>query len=275
MIPYFLVLSFGVVGALIVVISFFVLPTDDALRRRDHRARTMVSIGIAVASISVAIGVYYLKEQSDLEHERRTASLNFFKSMLQFGVSAKHMEYIKDYCNGIYFSKEACQENGALAARFSSSLPSVDFTFSQVARGARTFATSSRLAIYLIEGEVSLKGRMPITIDTNIQKITAASRPSVKLMDQLRDLSDTFQAKADEMSAIYCMFAESTSRSWAEFDELIKQLDGALGAVADSDDQLRLMRLQAKDLQVANVDCANVRGAIDDVLPVGGGGGGG
>jgi hypothetical protein len=243
----------------------------------------LVTVGIALVSITVAIEAFNLKEESDSEHDRVTASLNFFKSMLQFGVSSKHMDYIRESCDQA-FDSDSCRERGALAVKFSSSLPSVDFIFSQVARGTRNFAANNRVATYLIDGEATLKARMPTTVDENVRKITSTSRPNgatsaprpnAGTTGKLRILVDTFQIKANEMSVIYCMFAESTNRSWAAFDDLIKQLDDILGAFASPDDQLRLIRRKAEKLKVAGVDCTNVRAAVDEMLPSGGGDGGG
>ena len=194
---YWLLSLVATVGSLAIIISFFVLRREDKVRQLDHRARSLAVIGIALVSFCVAIGAYYLKEKLDLEHERRTASLSFIKAMFQFAISTRHLEDISTHCY-TELNREACQESGALAVKFSVSLPSVEYTFEQVARGASSLYPAYRLAIYLIDADAALKGRMPILVEGSIGKIAATSGQRGS-KDPLRRNIDDFRSKAQEM----------------------------------------------------------------------------
>jgi len=277
MLSYLIAIISFVLGLSAVAISFFALPAAETIRRREHAARTVVSLGVALISVSVAISVFLAKEWTDAEHDRIVASLGFFKSMLQYGVSAKHMGYILQSCT-VSLDDDSCRLRGALAAKFSNSLPSTEFIFTQVARGTHNFGSSVHVASYLIEGETTLKSRMPVVVQESMQKAAASARmtkvaaSAAASPDNLLGPVQDFQAKADEMSIIYCLFAETSSRSWSAFDELVKQLDEVFGTMANPADQLRFIKRKAEHSQFASVSCADVRAAVDDILPSGGGG---
>jgi hypothetical protein len=249
-------------------------------RRNEHWARTSVGIGIASVSISVALAAYGLKEQADLEHDRKTVSLNFARAMILYGISARHMDFIIDHCapgqGGTVQDKAGCRVSGALASKFSNLLPGGDLSFSQVARGLADLETMDILRTVLVEGEAALKGRMPVSVENLIQAAVAGSRNAEDAAADLLKRAQDFRTKADEMATIYCAFAEATGRSWPAFFEVVQRLDyGRRELERKEPNQLNFLHARVEGVKVGQVPCEDVPSAIDDLVPVGSGNGSG
>jgi hypothetical protein len=271
------ILCFVAAGLCFIAGSLLFFRRREPSKRDEHWARSFVGIGIASVSISVALAAYGLKEQGDLEHDRKTVSLNFARAMILYGISARHMDFITSHCalgsSKIVDDKAGCQESGALAIRFSNLLPGGDLAFSQVARGLMTVDI---LRTHLVEGEAALKGRMPVSVENLIRAaVAASSRNAEGAVASLATRAEDFRIKADEMATIYCAFAEATSRSWPAFFEIVQRLDYKRGDVKGTSDQLNVFHEKVKDLKVGTVPCEDVPSAIDDLVPIGGGNGGG
>jgi hypothetical protein len=274
------VLCFVAAGLCFIAGSLLFFRGREPSKRDEHWARSFVGIGIACVSISVALAAYGLKEQGDLEHDRKTVSLNFARAMILYGISARHMDFITSHCalgsSKIVDDKAGCQESGALAIRFSNLLPGGDLAFSQVARGLMTLETLDILRTHLVEGEAALKGRMPVSVENLIRAAVAASpRNAEGAVASLATRAEDFRIKADEMATIYCAFAEATSRSWPAFFEIVQRLDYKSGDVKGASDQLNVFHEKVKDLKVGTVPCEDVPSSIDDLVPIGGGNGSG
>jgi hypothetical protein len=273
------ILCFVAAGLFFVGGSFWFLRRREPTKRDEHWARTFVGVGVASVSISVAVAAYGLKEQGDLEHDRKTVSLNFARAMILYGISARHMDYITSHCSlgasKKVEDKAGCRESGALAIRFSNLLPSGDLAFSQVARGLKSLETADILRTHLVEGEAALKGRMPVSVENLIQAVLGSSRRADSAVAALAERVDDFRTKADEIATIYCAFAEATSRSWDAFFEVVQRLDYKRDELKSASDKLNVFHLKVKDLKVGPVPCDNVASVIDDLVPVGGGNGGG
>lgn len=274
------ILCFVAVGLCLIAGSLWFLRRPEPSKRDEHWARTFVGIGIASVSISAALAAYGLKEQGDLEHDRKTVSLNFARAMILYGISARHMDFITSHCAlgplKIVDDKARCQESGALAIKFSNLLPGGDLSFSQVARGLVTLDTVDILRTDLVEGEAALKGRMPVSVENLIRTAVAAnSRDAERAVVSLATRAEDFRIKADQMATIYCAFAEATGRSWTAFFEIVQRLDYKRGDVKGASDQLNVFHYKVKDLKVGTVPCEDVPSAIDDLVPIGGGNGGG
>lgn len=256
------------VSIAIIFISFFILAKDD---RKKHGASTMVTIGIAIASITVAIGSFYAKERSDSEHARTLAASIFYKSMWQFGATARHIRSLEVVCDfdsrkQSSFVNDECEASAALAERFSSSLPSLESTLNLVSNSAKDPASIHLITILLIDGEIALKQRMPVSVNLNTR---AGSRANV----YFRNILDDFEKKAEEMSAVYCLLAESTGRGWPEFNDLITRI--AYKDLKPADKMLDLttrINVIAKRRTLENIPCDKVPEHVQEVLPIGGGG---
>jgi hypothetical protein len=274
------ILCFVVAGLCLIGGSLWFLRKPEPTKRDEHWARTFVGIGIASVSISAALTAYGLKEQGDLEHDRKTVSLNFARAMILYGISARHMDFITSHCalgpSKIVDDKAGCQESGALAIKFSNLLPGGDLSFSQVARGLMALETVDILRSDLVEGEAALKGRMPVSVENLIRAAVGASaRNAEAAVTSLTTRAEDFRIKADQMATIYCAFAEATSRSWPAFFEIVQRLDYKRGDVKGAADQLNVFHYKVKDLKVGSVPCEDVPSAIDDLVPIGGGNGSG
>lgn len=217
-------------------------------------------------------------ETAALDHDRRTASLSFFRAMILYGISSRHMDYINLHCHlndsSAVWDKPGCLESGALAIKFSNLLPSADLAFSQVARGVKDLDTVDIVRWHLVEGEAALKGRMPVSIENLIKAAIGTSRAELAVKTLEGRVND-FRIKADELSTIYCAFAHATEKGWDEFAKMVQQLDYKRGDIKTPSDQLAFFRQRVEGLKVGPVPCDDVRSVIDDLAPIGGGNGGG
>jgi hypothetical protein len=270
------IICFSAAGLMLIAASFWFLRANEPTKRAEHWARTLVGIGIACVSISVALKAYDLKESGDQQQDRKTASLNFGRAMLLYGLSQAQIDRVVKSCSldssGVITDKVGCRESGTLAIKFSSLLPSVDLTFSQIARGLSNLQATDVIRTNLVDSEASLKGLMPASVEILLQATAGHSRTESVVKALV--FVDEFRDRADEISTIYCAFAAATEDSWARFSEVIGRFQDIKYKpnTNGSQDRLKEFRNVSKDLKVGSVSCNDVSTGVIDLVPAGGGG---
>jgi hypothetical protein len=271
-------------GVLLTLVSFPVLRNHEIQSIRDHVARTLVTIGVGLVSVGVAFLTLSYSEQHVSDQEdlaRKIFSQNFYKTALKYSFAAYEVRATRKYCGidpiAADYDRLACRETADSAVRAANLVPSVDFVFNDAIRGSPNFASSKSLAGFLLDGELSIRVRLPAILATNIDAYINASRQPFTNRVRFLPLLEELQSIAEDMGSLYCLFSDKTSSRWSDFDSAVKQLDHDLEIVQSSIDRSQLIKKIVAGLSVpgTNLGCENVRHSIPTVLPGGGGGDGG
>lgn len=286
------------IGILLFIFSIRFVSKSDPSKLDDHFARTVASVGIAVVTIGGAFWIYNLNAQNEQRRQKETTDAaklqerlvvaqSFRRAMFQYGIVAFQIKSTKVYCaidsdqeiaaasKIVTFDPNQCRAAATFATRTSTLLPGVDFVFTQAAKESRHLSTSDRLAIFIMDGDTSLRSRMPAIIETNIGTYARTSRPPRNVATRFSYEMSTLQQKAEAVAAVFCIFAERVGQGWKEFDATVEKLEEVLGQEDEIELYPDIVRQLAEQTQFQKTDCTHIREELEKLFPATGGGDGG
>jgi hypothetical protein len=314
-----------IVTGIVLFLASFILARGDKSPVRDHAARSAVTAGIGFISVGVALFVFeqnslrsdrlrddqqYQSEQERqnrqveadrqrreqealaLDHDRQLTSQNFYSAMLLYSFVALRLFEARLDCGmektSPKLDRNLCREASAVAARSSGSLPSIDSILRSSTKGSKGFIEARSVVSDLMDGEATLRARMPVVIDSGItQYIDTARASSVAAKSKFSSLMLEIQNRAEDTGKIYCMLTSSSSESWKAFDGAVARLEDVLSDVAAADRSTAAARFAAAErrsgeilelvsnIAIGKFQCSNILESARAVFTDGGGNGGG
>ncbi|WP_315832966.1 hypothetical protein [Bradyrhizobium prioriisuperbiae] len=271
-------------GAVLAMVSVWIIRHSDRDKRRDHLARSLVAAGVSLISIGVAVLIYNftLRRQQDVDAlERLMIAQRFYWATLQYGTVAYQLRSTQYYCGmdpdqgsvstNSHYDRGACRESAEFTKNTSALLPRTELIMDQAGKNSHAFSDSVRIATFIMDGDIALRGRVPAIIQTNLGAyLDQRKNPNVreKFPSELRELQENAEATA----AIFCIFKNEIKISWGEFDRVVKELEAG---ISEPSLYPEAVRERAQKSPFAKSHCANVRQELEQLLPATGGGNGG
>ena len=272
-----------VVAIVLILASVPIVALYDRGRTADHIARSLVALGVGLLAAFVAVTVFDLNVQR-LENERNLvlqqakrgktlgliSNLRFFA--IEYGFAAYQIHTTRSDCGadgGVAAPSDACRESASYAANFGRLIPQDYAIITLLSEASNAFAKSVRIPTILTDAEVTIKARMPVTIENFLATgLNANQTPGGGAREHFLKTLSEFERVAEDASIGFCIFAAALAESDAKLEQTISTLELAL--VKGPEPIEDVLRTSAKDVNMGDFACSNPRGQIERNLPAAG-----
>ena len=266
--------TYLVIASLLLVVGSFPIVYRWNSRLSEHLARTLVTVGVAVAAATIAIFTFIERVNLDADSKRLStySLLRYFA--LEYAFVAYQTHSFRHYC---ILNKEEdidgslCKEGSQFAQKVGITVPANQPVFSAVNEISNTFPRATHISTLLIDAEIASRSRLAVVIDRFLEQVSQSGRNANQLrIKRIKDGLFTIEETEEAAAILYCILASTLRESTTKMDKEIDKIENFPEGL-----DAYTVKEQAAGYNMGSFECSNPREQIERLLPASGGGNGG